>query len=270
MENKEEISIVFLLKIFYSFWKKNRIMIFLFFLIPIGFMIVYHLNSKKKYESSASFKCENISYNLISQIYSPLVNSVKAGSQENIVQLLGISQDQASVLIQTSISEIKNPNTQTLGCSFVIEIAVTDQNSVKSFEDPIESFFLKNQYVKMIQQAKEEKLNLTYAKINEQISRLDTVQQSIPSALKSQSENSVLSDLGLGQIYSQMANLYNLKFETEENIELISEVKLVSGFLFVQKVTGLTKRILIGIVIGFILTTVVVLWKGIKIVMEEN
>ena len=165
---------------------------------------------------------------------------------------------------------LKTPNTRVLGCSFVIEITANDRSIINTLEKPIENFFLTNQYVEMIQKANEDNLEGTSLKIEEQIQRLDVIQQRLPEALKDQSEKSVLSDLGLGQVYTQMTGLYQLKYKTLMELELQSEVKLISGFLFSQKTSGITKNILIGITLGFVLTILAILWKGLKIIIAEK
>lgn len=270
MENSNEINLVYLIKLLYKFGNENKGKIAIYFLLPIIFMIGYHFNSEDKYTSQATFKSETVTFSLINQIYNPVLNSVNYHRVKKTVQSLGIAEEDALKLLHTSIGEIKNPTIQEKGCSFTIEITSNDSSLMKKMAQPLTAYFLKNNYVSSIQNSVKNKLESNLLGLDEQINRLNIIQKNLPSALHEQSENSIISDLGLGEIYLEMNGLYQLKNETVEDLELISEIKLVSGFSFVQKEGGIVKSALIGIIIGFFITIFFMLLKGLRVVLKDQ
>lgn len=269
MKEKEEISLVHLIKVIYRFGMRHKILITLLFTLPIGLMLIYHMNSAVIYSSQTSLNSKTIAFNLINQIYNPLSNSIKAKNYHSTAKLLDISIEDAIKINSSVLSEVKNPTLQTIGCSFSIELSVLDSSVLKRLEQPIEVYFLNNIYVKKIQHAKQEKLENNLKKIDEQINRLNSIQLILPNALNEQAENSVISDLGLGEIYTQMTGLYALKHTTIEELNLINEISVVSGFEYTNKLSGLFKRLAFGLIIGLILITGSILYSGLIKVLEE-
>ena len=269
MEKKEEIGLVYLIKVIYRFWIRRKILVAFLFILPLGLMFIFHLNSVVLYSSQTSLNSKTIAFNLINQIYSPLFNSIKAKNTNSTARLFDISVEDAVKINSSVINEVKNPTLQSFGCSFSIELTVSDSSVIKKLEQPLERYFLNNKYVKKLQITKQEKLENNLNKIDEQINRLNSIQTLLPNALNNQAENSVISDLGLGEIYTQMTSLYVLKHTTIAELNLINEISVVSGFEYTKRIGGLFKKLAFGLIIGLFFITGAILYRGLMKVLKE-
>lgn len=232
-------------------------------------MIFLHKTQPEEFTSQATYKSENINYNLLEQIFEPLSKSINEGQFDLTAKLLNISTERASQLVGTSIHEIKNPNLSIPGTSFTIDLSTINSSAFEGLESSIQNYFLNNEYVLLIQNTNQSNQEKMLTDIEVQITRLNDIQNNLPSALDKQQEKAVISDLGLGTIFNQMANLYSIEQQIKEDLMLISEIKKVTSFVYIKKSSGLVKKVLLGLIIGIVLISLTIALKSVQTLIKD-
>jgi hypothetical protein len=252
MAAEKEIDLLDITSFILNYISTKLVRIIVILALCIAIPCIYYSVMEKCYVSQMTFTTNTTDYTLVKEIADPLTRSIQY-SQTNVSQrLLNVPAETTELLKEMTVLEVPpHPAERKEGCMFTVEITTPDRALFDQLATPLHNYFNQNAFIQEITAVKLEMLTELEQNTKQQIARLDSIQKLIPEAITSYEKNkSLFQDFNLGTLYHEMFLLKEAETEATENIKLIEEFKIVSGFNLVFPKRGIVFYIGIGLAIG--------------------
>ena len=270
MREDKEIDIYSVIRFISKFVGSHKISISSIFAVCILLAVSHHyLVGKDKHYCSISFLSNSLSFELIEKIQTPLGASIIANSNDSLSKWLNLPKESVANLTNLVVKKVLIPtNDENVSAAFQLIFTGNDYSAIEHLDTAVLNYLNYNRYIQEATALRKENLTAYQQNIQQQISRLDSIQELIPSAIAGDNKNTPINDFNLGLIYQQMTSLKNLETKVTTSLEMADEFSMVSSFKWVEK-KSLFVKIVTGILIGSVLTIFLGLFYTLRVMMKK-
>jgi len=229
--------------------KRKWIFSVLFLLVITAIYVKLFLLKETQHTVEYTLTSSEIPSSYIESIVKPVKNNISNRDAQLNQEILAIDQSTAERITDLEVTFMRGKDASTLGSSITIQLSGFSTESIDAFGVAFVNYLNTNELITRYRRVYGEQLDESFTTINEQLTRIDSLQSTLPQMVDQKMSTEELAGLlELSGIYEQMIKIQASKTEIEREIELNKEFKLVSKTHFSSK-----KQSLIVKVVGLLL-----------------
>lgn len=145
---------------------------------------------------------------------------------------------------------------------FAIEVSLYDNRNFPVLEKALLAYLRSNKYLKKRVELKKQYYSSLKNKVKKEIQELDSLKKNISSIFVKKNQNIQITDPGtISQLYDKAIKLREKELKIDTTLAAIESIQVVEGFVkFNRPSIKVTKRIKIGLLVGFAIWVLLVLW----------
>jgi hypothetical protein len=191
----------------------------------------------RQYTSKMILRSDILTEPYTERIAEKLRSIIKEGNAAELARLLNLSQQDAEQVGTIEIEsvakkeEVKDKDPST----FVVTVEVTDNAVLPRLEQGIIHLLQENDFVKIRVAHRRKFLTTMIAKLDREISALDTLKRQLMSGTLNNGSKSGAVLVDPSQVYTTLVELTQRSISFKNELELVNSIELVDGFVALNK-----------------------------------
>ncbi|MCK9255214.1 MAG: hypothetical protein M0Q45_06165 [Bacteroidales bacterium] len=238
-QNKEIDILTLIIKIS-KFIKKYIIVLVSFTILGIAGGLAHYFFSKEIYKTKFIASSPIVDSRIVYELLEPIKIHISNNSTDSVANKLEISLEHATEIRSVSFDT-------TVNNAIIINLEVYSKENIIVISDAILNFLNNLEYINKGIDCKKKDLTKYIAVLDNEISKLNDLQEAI---LKNAQSN---SNLSISNTYTEMLMLYQKKREIEKELAGLSNFKIINkNIVFITSKSILKSVLIFGFLGGFL------------------
>ncbi|MBY0435287.1 MAG: hypothetical protein K2U26_14355 [Cyclobacteriaceae bacterium] len=249
---------------------KNFKIILLSFLMCIGVAEVFHFLSPRVFESKMIIQSDILSESYALKVADNLNLHIKDEDIDFLSVALNLSKEDAGKLREFKVVSALTPMSQQMPekekIILVIIVRVADNAILPKLQEGIIFYLTSNPYIQKRVLEEKRKLSGLIAALDGELQKLDSLKRKITNGRFSSAKIGDVSIMDVSGLYGVSANLYDKRFEYQEDLALVDSIQVIEGLAAFKKPVWPKRSILwtFASLLAFLIIFLVLSWKTIR------
>jgi hypothetical protein len=231
-KSNDEIDLFNLVGRFVLVLKKYAVLIVICVLIATGTSLGLYFAAKKVYESRMMIFSDILTESYAEKLAVTIQSLLWDGNHELVGKRLGITTEQAglvkSIKVESALDEGAANVQESDKLFLVVTVRVQDNSVLPDLQNGILNYVRQNEFAKVREEQKRIFLTDLIQKVEEEITKIESLKERISEGNYRGSEGMVMMDPS--NPYAKTVELYREKLTYESELALLNSVQLVEGF----------------------------------------